>query len=130
MNDELVRTKAHRVGKKKCKIGSMGKLTVIAMAIKYDRERSIRIRCLNEDGDRTVSLSSSKVSTFSIVFVSSSKVFFCEFRSSSCKQEAYSGSHLPKPMVKKIWKNMKNHGMVCPPPPKSKRGQNPFRILP
>ena len=42
-----------------------------------------------------------------------------------------SGSHLfyaklwtaadQKPMVKKIWKNMKNHGMVCPPPQNQKR---------
>ena len=47
----------------------------------------------------------------------------------------YSGSHLfyaklwtvadQKPMVKKIWKNMKNHGMVCPPPQNQKEDKNP-----
>ena len=46
-----------------------------------------------------------------------------------------SGSHLfyaklwtvadQKPKVKKIWKNMKNHGMVCPPPQNQKEGKNP-----
>ena len=49
----------------------------------------------------------------------------------------YSGSHLfyaklwtvadQKPMVKKIWKNMKNYGMVCPPPQNQKEGKNPSR---
>ena len=32
-------------------------------------------------------------------------------------------------MVKKVWKNMKSHVMVCPPPPKSKRGGQAFGIL-
>ena len=31
----------------------------------------------------------------------------------------------PKPMVKKIWKHMKNHGMVCPPPQNQKEDKNP-----
>ena len=48
----------------------------------------------------------------------------------SSHSTTYSGSHLfyaklwtvadQKPMVKKIWKNMKNHGMVCPPPQNQK----------
>ena len=47
----------------------------------------------------------------------------------------YSGSHPfyaklwtvadQKPMVKKIWKNMKNHGMVCPPTQNQKEDKNP-----
>ena len=47
----------------------------------------------------------------------------------------YSGSHLfyaklwtvadQKPMVKKIWKNMKIHGMVCPPSQNQKEDKNP-----
>ena len=29
------------------------------------------------------------------------------------------------PRTKKIWKNMKNHGMVCPPPQNQKGDKNP-----
>ena len=63
---------------------SIALLLIIQKPIKKKKKK---IRCLHEDGDRIVSVSSSKVSTFSIVFVSSSKV--CGYGSSSCKQEAY-----------------------------------------
>ena len=31
-------------------------------------------------------------------------------------------------MVKKTWKNIKNHGMVCPPPQNQKEDKNPSGV--
>ena len=82
--NQLFSTKACR---KKARLGSLGTWSAHC----YDN--LIRSGTIYPDMVFTrrrwpiVSVSSSKVSTFSIVFVSSSKV--CGYGSSSCKQEAY-----------------------------------------
>ena len=91
--NQLFSTKAQRVPKK-CKIGKPG-YVVSALLWQFDTIQNdlsgysvyTKTMASEEHYRPIVSVSSSKVSTFSIVFVSSSKVF--GYRSSSCKQEAY-----------------------------------------